>query len=153
MKSLSARLAGAGLLAACLSAPLSADGFKPGVRVGTYTQVGEPFVGGELLIRVAHRVYFNPNVEFVFVNRGSYFTVNGDFHYDFPTRHPTYVWLGGGLGLVAIDPPGSNNSDTSLAANFLGGVGFRTGSLIPYFQAKVIAKHDTEFSLAFGLRF
>jgi len=39
------------------------------------------------------------------------------------------------------------------AANSLAGVGVRTGSLIPYFQAKLIAKDDTEFVLAFGVRF
>jgi hypothetical protein len=130
----------------------SADDFMGGVRFGYYFDAAKPFVGGELLVRMAHRLYFNPNMEIVFVDNGSYLTFNGDFHYDFPT-HSAFYWLGGGLGIVTVNPEGPNNTDTSLAANFLAGVGFRTGSVIPYFQAKAIAKSNSEFSIAFGLRF
>jgi hypothetical protein len=135
-----------------LASPATPDDLMGGVRFGYYTEVSEPFVGGELLVRVAPRFYFNPNVEVVFVDNGSYLTFNGDFHYDFPTRS-AFFWLGGGFGLVYMNPEGPENSETDPAANFLAGVGFRTGSVIPYFQAKVIAKSDSEFSIAFGLRF
>ncbi len=140
---------------AALTGPSAfADDFKIGVRGGYYTKLDDAFVGGELLIRLDHRLYFNPNVEYVFVNDGKYVTFNGDFHYDFPTHSSAYVWLGAGLALVHDDPPGPDNTQDDVAANFIGGVGFRTGSsVIPYFQAKVIAKHDSLFSLAFGLRF
>jgi hypothetical protein len=135
-------------------APASAaDDLKFGIRAGYYTNVDAAFVGAELLARVAHRVWFNPNFEYAFVD-DSYFTFNLDFHYDFPTHGSTYVWLGGGLALVRFDLPGPAESDTDVGANFLGGVGFRTGSsVIPYFQAKVIAKDDAVFAIAFGLRF
>jgi len=138
---------------ALLAAPAQADGLKFGVRGGYYTKVEQPFAGVELLARVAHRVYFNPNVEYVFVDNGTYTTWNADFHYDLPTHGSTYVWLGAGLALVRLDPEGPDNSNSDAAANFLAGLGFRGGSVIPYFQAKVIAKDETEFSLAFGLRF
>jgi hypothetical protein len=150
------RLLGGVLVAGtcAIAAPrAAADDLKVGARVGFYTEVSKPFVGGELLVRVAHRLYFNPNLEVVFVDDGSYLTFNGDFHYDFPTKRPLYLWLGGGLGVVSVNPDGPDNSDTHLAANFLGGIGFRAGSTIPYFQAKVIAMSDSEFSLAFGIRF
>jgi len=140
----------AGALA--LPSPSSADDLKGGVRFGYYFDAAKPFVGGELLVPVAHRLYFNPNVEYVFIDYGSYLTFNADFHYDFPS-HSNYYWLGGGLGVVSINPDGPDNTDTTLAANFLAGVGFRTGSVIPYFQAKAIAKSNAEFSVAFGLRF
>jgi len=142
-------LLGSLLLAA---SPASPDNLMGGIRFGYYTDVSEPFVGGELLVGVAHRLYFNPNVEVVLVDNGSYLTFNGDFHYDFPTRS-AFFWLGAGLGVIQVNPEGPENSDTSLAANFLAGVGFRTGRVIPYFQAKVIAKSGSEFALAFGLRF
>jgi hypothetical protein len=143
-------VAGVVLLAAT---PASADDFKFGIRGGYYTNVDAAFVGAEFLARVAHRVWFNPNVEYAFVD-DSYLTFNLDFHYDFPTHSSTYVWLGGGLAIVRFDPPGPFESDTDVGANFLGGVGFRTGtSVIPYFQAKVIAKSDAVFAIAFGLRF
>ena len=130
-----------------------ADDLKFGVRAGYYTEADGASLGVELLAPVAHRVWFNPNFEYVFVEDASYWTVNADFHYDFPTRSSTYVWLGGGLALVHVDPEGPAESDTDVGANFIGGVGFRTGSVIPYFQAKLIAKSDTEFAIAFGIRF
>jgi hypothetical protein len=146
---------GAAIVAgSCLLAPpVTADGLKFGLRGGYYTEVEEPFVGAELLVPMAHRFYFNPNVEYVFVNDGSYITYNADFHYDIGVSRSTYVWLGGGLGVVSVNPEGSNNTSTDAAANFLAGIGFRAGSTIPYFQAKVIAKSDTEFVVAFGVRF
>jgi hypothetical protein len=131
----------------------SADDFKVGIRGGYYTNVDAAFVGGEFLARVAHRVWFNPNVEYAFVD-DSYLTFNLDAHYDFPSHSSAFLWLGGGLAIVRFDPPGPFESDTDVGANFLAGVGFRTGSsVIPYFQAKVIAKSDSVFAIAFGLRF
>jgi hypothetical protein len=130
-----------------------ADGVQFGVRGGYYTKVDKPFLGAELLVRVAPRLYFNPNVEYVFVDNGTYMTFNGDFHYDFPTHSHTYTWLGAGLALVRVDPEGPANANTDLAANLLGGIGVRKGSLIPYIQAKAIIKSDSLFSLAVGLRF
>jgi hypothetical protein len=147
------------LLAACLAAATllaaeaAADDAKVGFRGGYYTDLEEPFVGAELLVRVAPRFYFNPNVEYVFVNNNNYFTWNADFHYDFHSRGSSFAWLGAGLAVVTSNPSGPNNTDNDVAANFLAGVGVRSGSLIPYFQAKIIAKDDTEFVLAFGLRF
>jgi hypothetical protein len=136
-----------------LAPPVFADGLKFGVRGGYYTEAEEPFAGAELLVPVAHRFYFNPNVEYVFVSNGSYLTYNADFHYDFAVSRSTYFWLGGGLGVVQVNPEGPDNGSTDVAANFLAGIGFRTGSAIPYFQAKIIAKSDTEFAVAFGIRF
>jgi hypothetical protein len=89
----------------------------------------------------------------VFVENGSLVTYNADFHYDFAVDRKTFFWLGGGLGVVRVNPEGPDNSETDAAANFLGGIGFRAGSTIPYLQAKVIAKSGTEFVLAFGVRF
>jgi hypothetical protein len=123
-----------------------------GVRGGYYTKVEKPFLGAELLVRVAPRFYFNPNVEYVFVDHGSYLTFNGDFHYDFPTHSSTYVWLGAGLAFVRVHPDGAGAS-TDVGANLLGGVGFRSGSVVPYVQVKAIVKNDSLLSLAVGLRF
>jgi hypothetical protein len=136
-----------------LAPPVGADELKFGLRGGYYTKAEEPFVGAELLVPLAHRFYFNPNVEYVFVDSGSHVTYNADFHYDIGVDRRTYVWLGAGLGVVHADPEGPDNSSTDAAANFFGGIGFRAGSAIPYFQAKVIAKSDAEFVLTFGVRF
>jgi len=141
-------------LGSCVPAsPVFADGLKFGVRGGYYSKVDAAFAGAELLVPVAHRFYFNPNFEYVFVSNGSYVTYNADFHYDIAVDRPMYVWLGGGLGIVVDNPEGPDNTTTQAAANFLGGIGFRAGSVIPYFQAKVIAKENSVFSFAFGIRF
>jgi len=87
------------------------------------------------------------------VGSGSYVTYNADFHYDLGIDRSTYVWVGGGLALVHVDPEGEDNGSTDAAANFFAGIGFRAGRAIPYFQAKVIAKSGAEFALAFGVRF
>jgi hypothetical protein len=124
-----------------------------GVRFGYYADSENPFAGAELLVPVAHRVYFNPNVEYVFVDGATYATFNGDFHYDFPSHRRAFVWVGAGLGVVYFNPEGPASSDTDVAANFLAGVGLSRGPVIPYFQFKLIAKSDTEAVFAFGLRF
>jgi hypothetical protein len=137
-----------------LSVPASADEDTLfGVRGGYYTEAEGAFLGAELLFRVVPSVYFNPNFEYVFADNADYYTANADFHYDFPTRGRAFVWAGAGLALVHIDPDGRVDGHTDAAANFLLGVGLSRGPTIPYFQAKVIAKDDTEFALAFGLRF
>lgn len=125
-----------------------------GLRGGYYTDAEGAFVGVELLTRIASRVYLNPNIEYVFVDNVKYSTWNADFHYDLPTHGSTFVWLGAGLALLVFDPDGPDNSSTDVGANFLAGVGFKSGSVIPYFQVKAIAKEGSgEVALAFGLRF
>ena len=144
---------GGALVLLVLNAPASAGDIKVGIRGGYYTDIGEPFLGAELLMPVAHRIYFNPNLEYVFVYNLKYWTLNGDFHYDFPTHRPYYVWAGAGLALVRTDPEGPAEGNTDVGANLLAGLGFKAGSVLPYFQAKVILKDGSEFALAFGIRF
>jgi hypothetical protein len=154
MRKLSTIASISALAAFAMASAAQADDTKVGVRAGYYTKIKEPFVGVELLTRVANRVYFNPNFEYVFVDGAKYFTLNGDFHYDFPTGgNDVYVWIGAGLGWSSFDPEGPENSDNDLVANVLGGIGFNAGEVIPYVQAKAIIQEDTEFSIAVGLRF
>ena len=60
-----------------------------GVRFGYYTEAEAAFLGAEMLFRIVPEIYFNPNVEAVFVDDGHSFTINGDFHYDFRTGRRT----------------------------------------------------------------
>jgi hypothetical protein len=140
------------LFALAGAAPAAAD-IKFGVRGGYYTDIGEPFVGAELLTRIGNRIYFNPNFEYVFVENATYFTLNGDFHYDFPVGSDAYVWAGAGLGWSSFDFEGEDNSDNDLVANLLAGAGVNAGGVIPYVQFKLIIQDDTEFAIAVGLRF
>lgn len=145
------------------AAPAAAD-TKFGVRGGYYTDIEEPFVGAEVLTHVGHRFYFNPNFEWIFVEglpaaRGrpgenaKYFTLNGDFHYDFPTGKNVYVWAGAGLGWSYFDTDRRGDGDNDLVVNLLTGLGFNAGGVIPYVQGKLMIQEDLEFAIGVGLRF
>jgi hypothetical protein len=138
-----------GLVMLWTATPASADMF--GVRTGFYTSASKAFLGAELLIPLSHSVFLDPNVEYVFTSGSTYMTFNADFHYDFPTHGATYVWAGAGLAVLYTKPDGSASS-TDVGADFIFGLGHR-GPVVPYVQAKLIAKADTEFVIAVGLRF
>lgn len=138
-----------------LAAHTSEAEVSPGVRAGAYFDASSPFVGVEILARVANSWYINPNVEYIFQDRVNFFTFNFDFHYDFPTHEPVYLWAGAGLAILHRDPDNRNlESKTDPGVNLLMGVGFnKGGSVIPYIQGKAILSDNSDFSLAFGLRF
>jgi len=137
-----------------LAAPAAAQADpRFGVRFGYYTEAEAPFLGAEMLFRVVPDIYFNPNVEAVFVDNGHSFTINGDFHYDFLSGRRTFAWLGAGLAVLNTDPEGPAEGDTDVGLNLLAGIGARRGRVIPYAQAKVILKSETEFAIGVGLRF
>ncbi len=140
------------LLALAPALPAAAQ-TRLGVRGGVYTDESDAFLGVELLTKIDRQLYFNPNVEYVFVDGGKFVTFNADVHYDFHTHSRAYAWLGGGLGVLYSNPDGPGGSDTKVGANFIGGVGLKGGDVIPYIQAKVVAASDSDFVLAFGLRF
>jgi hypothetical protein len=140
-----------GLAAAPSAQALELDG---GVRLGYYTDVGEPLAALELVVPLRARLSFNPNAEYVFVDGVSYLTLNADILRRFETQGQHSVWAGAGLGVVSVDPEGAPEGATDLALNLLAGVGFRTtGRLQPYFQGKIVWKDDTELALSFGIRF
>lgn len=146
------RLAVAAAILSSLPAAAQADP-RFGVRLGYYTEAEAPFLGAEMLFRIVPEIYFNPNVEAVFVDDGHSFSINGDFHYDFLSGRRTFVWLGAGLGVVSSHPEEPAEGDTDVGLNLLAGIGARRGRVIPYAQAKVILKSDTEFVIGVGLRF
>lgn len=138
------------------SASANAD-VKFGARAGFYSDGNNAFIGGEILAPVFRdQWYFNPNLEYVFVNNGSLVTFNFDFHYDLNGDYPVYLWLGGGPAILHshVDRP-RGVSDTNVGVDLLFGVGFkiRHSDLVPYIQPKVILSNNSQFSLAFGLRF
>lgn len=151
-------LSRAALLTAALSVASVASAHSPsgtmaGVRAGSYRDTDKPFVGVELLSYVGNHFYFNPNLEYVFVDRGQMGTLNFDLHVDIPTDSALYLWVGGGLGLLYRDPPGPGGSDLDPKGNLLAGVGVQVGPLIPFFQVKLIAGDNKETVIAVGLRF
>jgi hypothetical protein len=124
-----------------------------GARAGAFLADGDPFVGGEVLVGVADDLFFNPNVEVAFADNATKGLFNFDIHYDFARVNKAFFWVGAGLAVIYTDPEG-RDSETDAGANVLFGVGFNTsGRLIPYVQAKILAADDSDFGLAFGIRF
>jgi hypothetical protein len=123
------------------------------LRVGAYTTgIDKPFAGIGFLSHAGHRLYLNPNVEYVFVDDGHFGTGNFDLHIDLPTDGHPYVWVGGGLALVYRDAPGPGGTSTKPRANILGGLGFPTGGSIVYTQVKYITQ-EGYWVFAGGIRF
>jgi hypothetical protein len=142
----------AGALVALASVALPARGADLDLRAGAYVDAEKPFVGVGLLTHAGGSIYFNPNVEYVFVDSGTLATGNIDAHYDLPTgHHSPYVWIGGGLALVYSKPEGGD-SETKPRVNIFGGLGLRGHGSVPYVQAKYVTGLDT-FVLAAGIRF
>lgn len=139
----------------CTTATLHAQSsaISPGIRVGAYFDPTDLYLGGELLIPLSGAVYLNPNLEYVFVDGGTFATFNFDAHYDFPVSDPAYVWFGLGLGLLYSDPEGPPESDLNAGLNILLGLGFNAGPVVPYTQFKATMAETNRFSLGFGLRF
>lgn len=143
--------------AAVLCPPRAAAEIDFGLRAGYYTDVEEFFLGAEILTPIgdSRRWFFNPNVEFVFVDPGDLATVNLDVHYDFQTDDDdVYLWAGGGPAVVFRDRGGRRDDDeTDPALNLLAGIGWQLEAIVPYVQGKIVLSDDSEAVLAVGVRF
>lgn len=132
---------------------------RVGVRGGQYMDLGrsgvdEPFLGVELIAGITDRVYFNPNVEYVFIDHGKLATANLDVHVALPVTEAAHLWIGPGLAVVYTDPDGPQESDTEFGLNLLAGVAVHVGDVDPYMQLKFLFVDDHEqFVWAVGVRF
>jgi hypothetical protein len=142
----------AAVLLAC-AAPASAETF--GVRGGFYAEAGEPFVGGELLLRLTEKVQLVPNVEVLLVDDGRHLVGSVDLHYDISCTcsAQTVVYAGAGAAVVSRRPPGGDDATTDLGLNVVGGFGLRLGRLTPYAQLRGTIKKSPELAIGVGLRF
>jgi len=122
-----------------------------GVRGGLYADQDHGFIGAHALAPVQRNWVFTPNFEYVFVEPGSYYTINADLHYDFPSRSNTIFYLGGGLAIAhsAIE----ETSHTEAGLNLLTGISFSRRPVIPFVQAKVMMGEDTQLIVGGGLTF
>jgi hypothetical protein len=146
----------AGVAAALLlvtSPAIGQEAQRWGFRGGEYFSEG-PAVGGEYVAHFGPHFSINPNVEQRFSTYANFTSVNADLHFDFSTSGSTVLWIGAGLGAALQEPKVSEvDTEVELATNFLWAVGFRSGSVLPYIQGRVVRTHETIFLLGFGLRF
>jgi len=125
-----------------------------GVRGGVYADEEDLFIGGEALWNVGRDWRFNPNLEFVFVERGDLMTLNADFQRQIHTAGQLEVWAGVGPAIVLVDrdfPRSDDEADPGV--NLMLGVGTRRGDLRPYGQVKILLSDDSQAVFGFGVRF
>jgi len=139
------------MLLSALSSGSAAAQTRFGVRGGFYLDQDEPFAGAHVVHKIQRGWMFNPNFEYVFVERGSLFTINADLHYDLPSRSTTIFWLGGGLGISHFSEQDFNNTDTGL--NLLMGASFGRRGAIPFVQVKVRVEDNSQLVLGGGVTF
>lgn len=141
-------------LLATVAAPAARADVDIDLRAGIYTDGSDGFVGGGVLWDVGkpQSWYANPNLEYVFVDNGDFFTINGDVHYDFKVDEPFAIWAGGGPAILFSDPD-QGDSETDFGVNLLAGLGAKQGSVRPFGQVKLIIADDSQLVFAFGLRF
>ncbi|MBN2000287.1 hypothetical protein JW935_22245 [candidate division KSB1 bacterium] len=132
---------------AATAAPLA------GIRAGLYTDVDEFFIGGDLVFKLAPRLDFNPNLEYVFVEDVSYMTINFDVLYYIYSSRKSYGWVGGGLAMTRLKADGADKGDSDTGLNLLFGIGFKNRGSIPYLQAKLIMGDYDDFVIGGGFRF
>ncbi len=122
-----------------------------GVRGGVYMDRDEPFLGAHLSSALQKQWQFNPNFEYVLVERGSLFSINADLRYVLPSRSTTAFWVGSGLGISHFSFRDFNQTDLGL--NLITGVDFGRGPLTPFVQVKVMVLDETELVLGGGITF
>lgn len=74
-----------------------------GIRGGVYLDQDDPFLGAHFVHMIQRHWVFNPNFEYVLVDRGSFYTINADFHFAAPASRTM------------------RNSSTHYSANFIFG--------------------------------
>ncbi len=124
-----------------------------GARLGMYADREDAFIGIELLTRVLRDMYFNPNIEYIFVEGATFFTLNFDIHYDFYSTRDTSLWIGAGFAVLYFNPEGPRAADTDAGINVIFGAALVGRPITPYLQAKIVITENSEFVLAMGLRF
>lgn len=124
------------------------------LRAGVYTGASGLAIGGGLVGEL-HRGsswLFNPNLEIVFPGGGNVFTMNGDFHYEFPSAGSVGGYAGVGPAIL-ISSPDVGNSHTDFGVNLIAGIIGLRGHTHPFAQAKGVLSNNSEFVLMGGVRF
>lgn len=119
---------------------------------GWYTESEEFFLGAGARIGAATLTVI-PNIEWLFVDSGSAYTLNVDGTMNVVPLGVATGYLGGGVGWLTSDPDvGDSNTETVL--NLLAGASFNLTSLKPFGQFKwVVVDGDDPLVFSLGLQF
>jgi hypothetical protein len=135
------------------AAPASAGPIGFQASGGWYTDnIDEAFLGVGARVGAASLSVI-PNVEWLFVDSGSIYTVNVDGTIPIFPLGVASIYAGGGVGLFITDPEaGDSNTDT--VVNLLAGAGFNAIALKPFGQIKwVLVDGNDPLVFSLGIRF
>jgi hypothetical protein len=134
--------------AAAVSGPISFTAFG-----GLYTDPVDEFMLGAGVKVGLGGLSVTPSAEYIFVDSGSYYTLNADLTIPIVPLGVASLYGGGGAGLHIFDPEGGD-SDTETGINLLVGAGFNAIGLKPYGQIKyVFLDGDDPLVFMAGVRF
>jgi hypothetical protein len=119
---------------------------------GWYTESEDFFLGAGARFGVG-TITVIPNIEWLFVDGGSAYTLNVDGTMSVLPMAVASGYVGAGLGLYTVDPEnGDSNTDT--AVNLIAGAGLNAIPLKPFAQFKwVVVDGDDPLVFSMGVRF
>lgn len=130
-----------------------------GLRAGRYQDIGENFVGAEMLFDIG-ALNVNPNIEYSLADNITAGSANIDLTFDIGRLNRVQPYVGAGVGLWYTDDDFGDNT-TDLLGNLIGGVQLDLDFLKPYAQVKYfrLLENDNgggtedDIALTVGLRF
>ena len=134
--------------AAAVAAPIGFTAFG-----GLYTDPVDEFMLGAGVKVGLGGFSITPSAEYIFVDSGTYYTLNADATIPIVPLGVASLYGGGGVGLHVFDPE-EGDSDTETGINLLVGAGFNAIGLKPYGQIKyVFLEGDDPLVFMAGIRF
>lgn len=124
---------------------------SPQVRGGYYTDAEDFFLGAGVDIGLA---LFSvvPNFEYLFIDNGSFYSINVDGRFDILPLPGISGYLGGGVGSTFIKPK-DFDTESKFTINVLIGVQAKALPLSPFAQIKyaIINNVDDQIALTVGI--
>lgn len=120
-------------------------------RTGYYTENNDVFLGSGLNLNIA-TISVCPNLEYVLVDNGDFYTLNLDGHLNLVTPPGTALWIGLGLARLYYNPDNGSSTRES-GMNLLAGFELKMIPLRPYVQGKFIVGDNSQFVIGAGIVF
>jgi len=145
-------VAAAAMLGFAAATPAMAGPIGWQATYGSYTEMEDSFVGVGARLGAAS-ITVIPNVEWLFEDNGSVYTLNLDATMTVMPLGVATGYAGAGLGMLTVDPDrGSSRSD--MTVNLIVGAGLNAIPLKPFGQLKyVVVDGDDPIVLSIGARF
>ncbi len=99
------------------------------------------------------RLHLIPNVMYWKTNDVGDLSANADLYYHFMAEGQVTPYVGAGLGVNFIDDERSNQSDTQLGLNLIGGFRIPAPAVHYFFEGRYTASEFSQFALLGGITF